>query len=377
MVRKPATLDNSLGAIERDLEVLRRDGVVAMDTIDSVLLGELARGRMTRKTASISEQLALVTPGLEEYRAPTTDMETLLTRCVIFRVQLGRWGTTKKLPQGTISAQDANPKWVKAQKALIADCPEYDAIVKLQNQIRGAGSYLESVSLPSPFGSGSYAVPIGLVGGVNDKFLEYDAALEVLVDAFMGVYSDARGRAQEQLGSVFNRNDYPSAERVKAAFSFKWNFVTLATPETLPAEILAQERAKIAVQCVEWKDEIRDALRVSLQDMVTHMVDKLAVGGDGKPKVFRDRGGINKLTAFLDTFGDRNITNDGQLQALVNSAREIMNGLKSVDDLRKDADVKAAVAAGFAEIKASLDLMVEDRPMRKVRVRSTEIGVSE
>jgi hypothetical protein len=69
---------------------------------------------------------------------------------------------------------------------------------------------------------------------------------------------------------------------------------------------------------------------------------------------------------FLGTFDFRNVTDDAELKALVEKARETLAGV-SADDLRTTAGVRAKVQLGMADLAAELDTMIVKKPGRKFR----------
>ena len=95
------------------------------------------------------------------------------------------------------------------------------------------------------------------------------------------------------------------------------------------------------------------------------MRDRLKDGPDGKPLRFKETT-VSNLVAFLGSFDFRNVTDDTELKALVDKAREMLVGV-SADDLRTTADVRAKVQQGMADLAAELDTMIVKKPGRKFR----------
>jgi len=100
--------------------------------------------------------------------------------------------------------------------------------------------------------------------------------------------------------------------------------------------------------------------------LVGHMRDRLKDGPDGKPLKFKHTT-VSKLVEFLETFEFRNVTDDGELTALVGKARELLKGVDA-EDLRTTAELRTRVQQGMAAIAAELDTMVIKRGARKFRL---------
>ena len=127
-------------------------------------------------------------------------------------------------------------------------------------------------------------------------------------------------------------------------------------------EIWQRESNKIKEACQSATVQVRDAMRSMFADLVSHMVERLTPDADGKKKVFRDSV-IGNFKEFIDSFADRNITDDTALAGLVQQAQNILAG-KSGDAFRKNADLRSIVADDMVKVKASLDAMLTDRPVR-------------
>jgi hypothetical protein len=164
---------------------------------------------------------------------------------------------------------------------------------------------------------------------------------------------------------VFNPLDYPSAERVAAAFVLEWQYIEFGTPGKLrqiSSALFDEEREKAARQWADATAVVRQTLRESMADLIAHLVERLAGDKDGKPKVFRNSI-ITNLNEFLEVFNARNITDDQQLAALVDKARRLISGVDA-ETLRESKNVRETVRTGFAKIQTALNGMLVDKPKR-------------
>ncbi len=105
-------------------------------------------------------------------------------------------------------------------------------------------------------------------------------------------------------------------------------------------------------------------MRAILQEMVTHTIERLTPTPDGKQKIFK-KSMIGNIKEFLDSFSDRNITDDAELEKLVEQMRGIMAG-KSADALRGDDAMRKDVADKMASVKTAMDAMLTDKPNRAI-----------
>ena len=101
------------------------------------------------------------------------------------------------------------------------------------------------------------------------------------------------------------------------------SFDVPATLKAVSGEIFVREREKAAKAWKETLEQWKALLRTGMADLVNHMVDRLSMNADGKPRVFRDSL-VTDLREFLGTFDARNVANDGELAALAEKARAIL-----------------------------------------------------
>lgn len=230
-------------------------------------------------------------------------------------------------------------------------------------------------ALPSKIKEGLFVVRKDLVQEFEDKLR---AALQELESHYIplvaGDYEEAKARARDTavkhggLGPLYREADYPTCNDFCKAFGLEWQWLALGVPDDLPAALRAEAQQKLEAQFTEAAEEVKNALRVSFQELIEHATDKLTVAPGEKPKVFRDTL-IENIAAFIETFQARNIMNDQQLAGLVDQARIVLMG-KTGDglapaQLRKFANVREETRAQFAQIAAQLDGMIETEAKRR------------
>ena len=221
--------------------------------------------------------------------------------------------------------------------------------------------------LPSFFKSGFYLLPIKLVEEIDERLKDYTARRNELVEQFLAVYPKRVEEIRESLRSLFNEADYPPIEQLRPAFYATTRYLTFSTPSTLRGikkEIFEREKEKSEKFWSEATVEVQNALRESMAELVSHMVDRLTSDGDGKPRRIRESM-FGKMNEFLDLFQKRNVADDAEMEKLVLTARSLMRGVDA-EILKKDLDARESVRTGFTKVKESLDSMLEERPRRRI-----------
>jgi hypothetical protein len=277
------------------------------------------------------------------------------------RVQFGALGNTRKISSAQIDV-DADKRLIHVSKKIL-DAIELKEISRFDNELR---HYLYRTCLP--YDVGMHLVPYEAVEAVEARLLEASEERPALVEVFMRVYPQLCRQISLRLRAVYNPADYPPADFVRSKFTLSWEYLSFGTPgelrEISPA-VFAREREKAAQKMAEASIEIQQVLRTTLAEMVEHLRERLSDDGTGKPKQLREAT-IQKLKEFLSTFDFRNVTDDRELNELVNKARELLNGVNA-DVIRNTDVLRDRLRTGMGEIRARLDTMIIDRPARKFR----------
>lgn len=244
------------------------------------------------------------------------------------------------------------------------EAPELKAIQKIDREIRG---WLGDRSLPSPlFKRAAMLFSVDMIEDVYEflesKAKERTALIEKLVEASPRIIREAKERLKDQ----WKKSEYPSKEALEQAFDLRWQVIEWGPDKklkTISKAIYDKERKKAEAEWADATSQIRDALRGGMQELITHMVDRLA-GEGGEAKRFK-QASIDKIELFLETFNKRNILGDDDLKALVDKARKAMSGVDA-KMLRDDDKARTSVTKSFGEIKTVLDTMMENAPKRRM-----------
>ncbi len=287
--------------------------------------------------------------------------QDLAQKTVCVKVRLGRLGNSRKVSNSQVEV-DTDKSLIRVSKHLL-DSKELRTIANFDGEIR---RYLYDTCLP--FETGIHLCPFALLEQMEGRLREFAVGRQGLVEAFLTAYSGLSQEAAKRLRSLYNPADYPPLEHVAQQFTFTWQYISFGVPDQLreiSTRIWQDEREKAAQVMAEAGREIQQVLRTAMAELVKHMRDRLKDGPDGKPLRFKETT-VSNLVAFLGSFDFRNVTDDTELKALVDKAREMLVGV-SADDLRTTAAVRAKVQQGMADLAAELDTMIVKMPVRKFR----------
>jgi len=255
----------------------------------------------------------------------------------------------------------------KLQKTLIVDSGEYGAIKSFMNNMVKAR--IVAASVPSFFREGTYLFRLGQVEDTEQYLMESSDRLRGLVDTFCKVFPSKVMEARTLLepDGQFRVGDYPAPEYLPGLFSFEWIWVDFTVPNSLPAGVKEAAIAKMQNMWDEAAFEITNALREAFAGMIRHAVEVMTPSEDGKQKRFYDST-ITNILEFLDSFQNRNVTNDQDLEMLVNKAKSVLTGVTDASLLKGDGLFRGRVLDEFSKIQRAMDSMIEVRPNRKFRI---------
>jgi len=285
----------------------------------------------------------------------------LARKTVCIKVRLSTMGNTRKVSTSQIEA-DADKDLLRVSKHLL-DSAELKAIGRFDGEIR---RFLYNICLP--FEVGIHLLPIAAIEAVEQKLRQFAEQRQELVKSFLVVYPALCQDAAKRLRGLYNPADYPPASDVEREFGFSWHYVSFGVPDQLKGisqEVWQQEREKAAQRMAEASSEIQQVLRETMAKLVQHMAERLKVGADGKPVRFKETT-VSNLVEFLANFEFRNVTDDAELQGLVNQARTLLQGVEA-EDLRSTGELRTRVQAGMEGLASQLDTMIAKSGSRKFR----------
>lgn len=285
----------------------------------------------------------------------------LARKTVCIKVRLSTMGNTRKVSTSQIET-DADKDLLRVSKHLL-DSSELKAIGRFDGEVR---RFLYNICLP--FEVGIHLLPIAAIEEVEEKLRHFAAQRQELVKAFLAAYPALCHEAAKRLRGLYNPADYPPASDVDREFGFAWQYVSFGVPDQLKGisqEVWQQEREKAAQRMAEASSEIQQVLRETMAKLVQHMAERLKVGEDGKPVRFKETT-VSNLVEFLANFEFRNVTDDAELQGLVNQARTLLQGVEA-DDLRSTGELRARVQSGMEGLASQLDTMLTKTGGRKFR----------
>jgi hypothetical protein len=299
-------------------------------------------------------------------RSSVSPAQRLRESCAAVRVSFTWFGVRKALTNEQKS-QAAEPfgaegEYLSACKKLLDTKHEaFKAVTAVRGKVR---AHWKSLTLPFPE-PGMRLIRQEEVEGFNQQMGGYRDELGMAVRELEGHYTELQRTASRRLGNLFNPSDYPPS--LVGLFDVEWDFPNVEPPEYLrqlnPA-IYEQERQRVVSRFDEAVRLAEQAFISELAKLIEHLTERLSQNGDGEPKIFRDTA-ITNLTEFFQRFRQLNVRSNADLDALVERAQGIVNGVQP-QALRDNDSLRQHIATQLSQVQSVIDGMLVDRPRRSI-----------
>ena len=247
----------------------------------------------------------------------------------------------KRATKETVDANGAATGTGSFHKKLLGDCASLEAVQKF-----AANARTQHYAATAPWSDlGQRLIP-------NAAFTEYhkwvtgmEQEFWVLVEAFLQEYTWAQSEAQAKLAGLYNPNEYPSVDTLRAKFKFRYSYSIIPDMGDFRLDINNEAQTYLKEQYANhYTQQLNNAMKDVWQrtyDTLTKMSERLdypAHADKGAKKIFRDSmiDNVQDMMGLLIKF---NITNDSRLDAMRVSLEDAMYGV-SPDALREDDEFR-------------------------------------
>jgi hypothetical protein len=306
---------------------------------------------------------ATLEPPVRRRADPVTRLRTTMAAVRVSLSWLGcRKTLTAEQKAEAADAFDANGRFLTAGKKLLdTKHPAFRAVTNVRGRILATWK-AATVPFPEP--------SIRLIG--RDKIDWFHAEMSERKDELAAAvtqlderFEELKAAARDRLGRLFNAADYPS--NLRNLFSVEWDFPSIEPPsylEELNPALYEEECRRIAARFDEALALTEEAFSAELSQLVSHLTERLSGSTDGKPKVFRDTA-VTNLVEFFSRFRQLNVRSNDELDALVNQAQQVVQGIEP-QALRDNSILRKTVAAELGSVRETLDRFLVDRPRRNI-----------
>lgn len=286
------------------------------------------------------------------YQNEAVDIVSISSSSMLVDLSIRSWTGTKIDRDTTQMIDTVNSTTTNAgkyQKNLFAGTKDLHDINKFDSRIRAW-----NISQTLPWSDkGQRLLPSSKFFEYKQALSNYEAMRKDMIDKFLEKYDDLINEAEQALGGLFKRDDYPDKAQVARQFEFKYSFLPVPVDGDFRVDIgneaidelklqfnsSVNERVNNAMADVMWR----------LEDCLKRMSERLADDDSGaisKKKIFRDTL-VTNAQELCEDLKHLNITNNPQIE----DARKQLS--KAVHDI--DAESLRDSAYHRQEVKAQVD----------------------
>lgn len=283
----------------------------------------------------------------------TNNSISIASSAMLVELNISTW-TARKLDKRVSAEVDtANGTKTNAgnyNKNLLAGTGFLDTILKYAANAR---AWHLSQTLPWS-DNGLRLLPVTNFVAYKEQLNTLETNYNALVEKFLVAYPNLVSAAAFQLGTLFNREEYPEADKIATKFKFGVNFLPVPTVNDFRVDIGEEAKQEILLSCqTVYEDRLNSAMKDAwgrLHEHLLRMSDRLADldtprelknGEKVYTKVFRDSL-LENAVELVDLLKHFNLTNDPSME----QARKDLNDAimyHDVEDLRDNHESRVAV----------------------------------
>lgn len=265
----------------------------------------------------------------------------------------GRKQDKRTQDEVTIAKGAASKRAASVYKNLFSECKELDAITKFQSAAR-----MKHYKLTLPWSdNGSRLLPTKSFMAYTDDMNAATDEFNALVTKFLDRYDTLVAAAAFQLGSLFDRAEYPTREQVARKFSFEVVYTPMPTSGDFRLDIESEVQGDLAAQYEKrMETQLASASKdawTRLHGVLSRISDRLTPEPDGKKRIFHETM-LSNADELCDLLTALNVTGDPDLEQARIQLQKALFGV-SAKELREVESARVEVKKNVDDILKSFD----------------------
>jgi hypothetical protein len=235
-------------------------------------------------------------------------------------------------------------------KNLFAGVDELEKVKQVAGRIR---VWFASQTMPWSDG-GDRLLPMANFQDFKQELVRLEQEFNDAVKVFCDRYANLISSQAFTLGALFDRDDYPTADRIASKFELRYTFSPV--PDVGDWRVVSDDSVRQELD-QHYRKAYEDRIKAASLDLwerlhacLKHMADRLTDADEGKRKVIRESMLANamELCALLTKL---NVVNDPYLEATRKSLESLLVGV-TTEDLRNSAPARK-------ELKIEVDAILK------------------
>jgi hypothetical protein len=273
---------------------------------------------------------------------PNNEVPTLASSAMLVELSIGVWTgrrLDKEASKATAHTYGASDAALSVTKRLLPDSPDLKAIEQHAAKCR---VFNQENTMPWS-DSNLRIVPTMKYFDHRQRLSDMQVQFYALRDRFLQSYAWDKAQAQHALGTVFNEDDYPDADKLEKKFYFNLNYLPVPTAGDWRVDLTNEAIEQLRGELGDFHKQAMERQAAEMwrrcYDPIARLAERIDYRGESDKKIFRDNtvDAVAELVDMLETF---NITGDPALQEMQDHLRQTMQGI-SAEDLRKDGNLRA------------------------------------
>lgn len=276
---------------------------------------------------------------------------SLATSALLCDVLISCWSAkkiAKKESEELTDSKTASRRSAQVHKKLLSDDVRLIAINKYAAGIR---NWIASTTVPWS-DSGTRLVSTKQFLGFKQELDKRKNEFDAMVADFIVMYPTLISAQAFKLGTMFNRDEYPSAQDISTKFGIRYTFTPIPEAGDFRVDIADDIAEELRTQYdASYKASVENMQRElwgRLKDVLDRMQDRLSMDDTGKPKVFRNTL-ISNARDVCNLLKVINVTNDPELEKARCAVEAMLAGVDS-KDLRDSEGTRAVVKKDVGDI---------------------------
>lgn len=268
----------------------------------------------------------------------TTNVPSLSSSAMLVELSISAWTGRKKDKAASKKVTDENgadAAVASVNKTLLSDCEQ---LINIKRYIGEARNHVHYHFTMPWSDTGIRLLPTEMFFEYQRMVTHYEALIAAEVDSLIDDFEYQKSKASARLGTLFNAEDYPTAESLRDKFSFRVNYMPLPDAGDFRLDIGNEAMREIKDK---YEGMYTNKIEQAMQDIwhrvhksLVAMSSRLGYDDNGKKLIFRDSLIENALD-MVDILRKCNVTKDSQMQIMAEKLEDTLRGV-TPEGLRED-----------------------------------------
>lgn len=283
---------------------------------------------------------------------PTVYAPSISSSSMLVELGISSWTGRRldKAASADVTTQNAARTGVASvNKKLLGDCAELVAVQKFASNVRTS-----HYAMTMPWSdSGMRLLPTTMYFKYHQQITALRTEFERLVENFLDAYDWEVVQAQAKLGTLFNRDEYPTVDSLRDKFGFRMSYIPLPDAGDWRVDMERDAQDMLRTQYDDfYRKQVEGAMRDVWERLHTELkrfISQLDVDAEGKKgKIYGST--MDHVLHLTEMLESANFTNDPNLTLAQNRIRAALDGVDKDDLVRNDTfreDTKRAMQSAI------------------------------